>query len=159
MKLSIIIISAILAISYADFSSDCISVHNDYRIPLGLPEMKWSDDLAKSAQKWADHLAATNSFQHSHTEGQGENIAWATIGYSTIEQYVDGWAEEEQYFIKGKNFPDCSNTGNWLDVAHYTQMVWKKTTEVGCGLGTGSRKEYFVCQYTVKGNINGEPVY
>ncbi|WP_197707084.1 CAP domain-containing protein [Calothrix sp. NIES-3974] len=28
------------------------------------------------------------------------------------------------------------STGNWVDVGHYTQIIWRNTTEVGCAIAT-----------------------
>ena len=49
-------------------------------------------------------------------------------------------------------------------VDFYTQLVWAKTTDVGCGGvkyldSQGYYKTYLVCNYYPAGNIKGEPVY
>ncbi|MDO9190699.1 MAG: CAP domain-containing protein [Sulfurimicrobium sp.] len=43
---------------------------------------------------------------------------------------------------------------------HYTQLVWKKTTAVGCGMAVcGSRDQIWVCQYSPAGNWAGQKPY
>lgn len=42
-----------------DYENECLEAHNEYRAKHGVPPLKWSDELAAGAQKWADHLAAT----------------------------------------------------------------------------------------------------
>lgn len=39
---------------------------------------------------------------------------------------------------------------------HFTQLVWKSTTEVGCGISISrDSKIYAVSQYTPPGNVQG----
>ena len=52
-------------------------------------------------------------------------------------------------------FPDNSATGDWHAVAHYTQIVWPTTTEVGCALASSATTDYFVCRYAPTGNKDG----
>jgi hypothetical protein len=65
--------------------------------------------------------------------------------------------EEQHYFVPGI-FPDVSKTGNWADVGHYTQMVWRTTTAVGGARATGGGNDVLVCRYSPPGNVIGEPV-
>lgn len=132
------------------------TAHNHYREEVGVAPLQWSDTLAASAQAWADHLAATNRFVHSQGEGYGENIWKGTAGAYSVTDMVRAWGDEKQYFIPNGVFPDVSTTGNWADVGHYTQIIWKDTTEVGCGLATGSGWDVLVCQYAPPGNYTGE---
>ena len=52
-------------------------------------------------------------------------------------------------------FPDNSRTGEWRDVAHYTQIVWPATTQVGCALASSATTDYLVCRYAPAGNKDG----
>lgn len=135
-----------------------LDAHNKYRAEVGLPALTWSNNLANSAQQWANNLAATSKFEHSHTPGVGENLAMGSSGGFSLMQLVDMWGNEKQHFIPGI-FPNVSNTGNWADVGHYTQVVSRNTTEVGCGLANGGGKEILVCQYNPPGNVQGQKVF
>lgn len=155
-----IIITTILTFCHGEFISDCLNEHNKYRTPLGIPELTWSCTLMDSAQTWADYLAQNNIFKHSSgRQNVGENIAVGTARKYDPVALIDMWVEERQYFIPGRNFPDCSTTGNYADVGHWTQMIWRKSTQIGCGTATSSGQRYLVCQYSPAGNKLGQPVY
>ena len=153
------ILSILLAACYAGFGDKCVQLHNNYRRPLGLPDLVWSDTLASRSQVWANYLAANNAFYHGNQEGVGENIAKRTTGSGGLEALMEQWGNEARFFIRNGVFPDVSTTGNWDDVSHYTQMVWKNTKEVGCALTTGFGTDFLVCQYSIPGNWRGEKCY
>jgi uncharacterized protein YkwD len=150
--------SEIADISLAEASREAIllDAHNQYREEVNVPPLRWSNALAQSAQAWADHLASTDTFSHSDAEGYGENLWMGTTGFYSPGEMVDSWGSEKQYFISGATFPNVSTTGQWSDVGHYTQMVWRNTTEVGCGLATGNGWDILVCQYSPPGNFTNQ---
>lgn len=135
-----------------------LAAHNRYRSEVGVPALTWSNTLSDHAQAWADHLAATGSFQHSQEDEEGENLWQGTADRFSYSDMVDGWGDEKQYFRPGA-FPAVSSTGNWSDVGHYTQLVWSNTTEVGCGIATTDGTDILVCRYNPPGNYVGERAY
>jgi len=68
---------------------------------------------------------------------------------------VAAWIREKQFFRPGV-FPDNSTTGRVEDVGHYTQVIWRATTEVGCAETTSADEDILVCRYTEAGNYRGE---
>jgi hypothetical protein len=136
-------------------SSELLAAHNAYRAALGLPPLHWSAQLAAHAQAWADHLAAIGRLDHS---GSGQNLAMAAAGTMSLTQLVDLWGSEQANFTDGI-FPDISTTGNWADAGHYSQMIWARTTEVGCGFAGNSAYDVLVCDYDPPGNVIGERPY
>jgi len=68
---------------------------------------------------------------------------------------VGGWIAERAMFRPGV-FPHVSTTGNWADVSHYTQLIWKGTTRVGCAIQPAGNWEYLICRYSPPGNIDGK---
>ena len=142
------------------FSEEILDAHNRYRKVLGVAPLVWSDHLALAAQHWANALNASLGFAHDRAaNGQGENLWMGTAGAFTLTEMIDGWGQEKRYFRNG-TFPYVSTTGNWFEVGHYTQMVWRSTTNVGCAGVTGSDGNYrLVCRYSPPGNVFGEPVY
>ena len=121
--------------------------------------LEWSDTLAQEAQEWANYLSANGLFEHSGTQGEGENLWMGTSYAFSFTQMIQSFGNEQQYFIGG-TFPDVSQTGNWTDVGHYTQMVWRDTTHVGvAGVDGGDGNYRLVCRYSPPGNVSGESVY
>lgn len=137
--------------------NEILSAHNKYRKEVGVSPLQWSDSLAKSAQQWANQLASTNTFQHSSTK-YGENIWAGTKGRFSITQMVDSWGSEKKYFIPNQPFPNTCK-GGWQQCGHYTQIIWKNSKEIGCGLARGKNMDYFVCQYNPPGNFQGQKPY
>ena len=145
---------------HVSFSRQILEAHNKYRSAIGVPPLVWSDELADAAQLWANSLSSDLQFAHDPSvRNQGENLWMGTSGAFTLTQMVDDCGQERRYFKNG-TFPSVSTTENWFDVGHYTQMVWKNTTSVGCAGRTGSDGYYrLVCRYSAPGNIIGQRVF
>ena len=140
------------------FDQRLLIAHNQERERLGLEPLSWNPALAQSAQQWADYLAATGRFEHSpenHRDPEGENLWAGTKDYYGPEAMVGAWIREKQYFRPGL-FPDNSTTGRVADVGHYTQLVWRATSEVGCAEAASTREDILVCRYAEAGNYRGE---
>ena len=132
--------------------------HNQERMALGLQPLSWNPALAQSAQQWADYLAATGRFEHApenRRTPEGENLWAGTRGYFQPEAMVGAWIREKQFFRPGI-FPDNSTTGRVADVGHYTQLIWRATTQVGCAEAASARDDILVCRYSEAGNYRGE---
>jgi hypothetical protein len=71
---------------------------------------------------------------------------------------VGTWIDEKRVFQPGV-FPNVSRTGNWEDVAHYTQLISRGTTRVGCAIHQALRWDFLICRYSPPGNIDGKPVF
>lgn len=132
--------------------------HNDARRSVGAPPLAWSAALARDAAGYAAKLAREKRFEHSPlprgTPVQGENLWMGTRSAYGYAEMAGGWVEERRYFKAGR-FPAVSRTGKWSDVGHYTQIIWRTTTEVGCGVAANKTDEYLVCRYVAAGNVMG----
>jgi len=140
-------------------TQEILAAHNKYRAQVGVPALTWSSNLATHAQQWANHLASQGGrLVHSQGQGEGENLWGGTAGAFGYTQMVDMWGGEKQYFRAG-TFPNVSSTGNWAAVGHYTQMIWRNTTQVGCATARGGSNDVLVCRYSPAGNVMGQRVY
>ncbi|MES2496653.1 MAG: CAP domain-containing protein [Pseudomonadota bacterium] len=140
-----------------------LSVQNDERAKLGIKPLKWDKKLALSAEKWAKHLAVLGRLEHypnddADPDPEGENLWAGTAGHYSIEAMSQYWAAEKRHYKLGL-FPNSSTTGDLEDVGHYTQMVWRSSTRIGCALVTGESDDFFVCRYGEGGNVIGEVPY
>lgn len=138
-----------------DVRQRLLAAHNRERLSLGIAPLRWSNELAANAAGWAAHLARTGAFEHAEIEDEGENLWMGTAGAFSPEEMVGGWTEERRHFRRGV-FPENSSTGDWQDVGHYTQLIWRGTVQVGCAVATGRGSDYLVCRYSSPGNIVGE---
>ena len=144
----------------SSMSERILALHNRERAAVGAPPLVWDPMLALSAASYGPTLTSLGHLQHSPRDtrpGQRENLAMGSSGYYGYEAMTGFWINEKRNFTPGK-FPDVSRTGNWEDVAHYTQMIWKGTTHVGCALQHGGSLDYLICRYSPPGNADGRPV-
>lgn len=154
------------------------AAHNKVRAMVmttpALAPMTWSNELAEYAQQWADMLKSMNcAFMHRSNPPYGENIA--TFGAapvqpnSTSQDAVDGWAGEVDCWTYGtilgteKCPAACYSQLSSDGCGHYTQIVWRSSTEVGCGFASctksGTNWDLWVCNYRKQGNIVGQAPY
>lgn len=147
--------------------AEMVAAHNTWRAEVGVSNLKWSATLADSAQAWAESLKANRACKmvHSQAADVGENLYWASpLMYSsgrlelqpiTPTHVTDNWGGEK------KDYSYASNTcASGKVCGHYTQVVWKNTTEVGCGKAICTDKsQVWACQYASPGNYVGQKPY
>lgn len=144
-----------------------VNTHNQWRSAVNVPAIKWSNSVASTAQAWVNSLKVNQGchLAHSNTAGLGENLYWASaISYSngttapqaiTPAQVVNTWGNEKSNYNYNTN--TCA-TGT--SCGHYTQVVWKNTTEVGCGKAVcADNSQVWACLYAPAGNYSGQKPY
>jgi len=142
-----------------DFQAEVLKAHNPFRSELDIEPLTYNTELEASSRKWANTLASQNSMSHSKGRNRiGENLAMGTKGAYDTARLIELWTNEKKYF-KNREWPNVSTTGNWKDVAHYSQIVWRNTKEVGCALADNNKNTFIVCQYKPAGNWVGDLAY
>lgn len=172
MKLFATIASALgaVAITFGSLASaqehlsaeeiEWLTAHNHARKAFGSAPLQWSQKLSRDAHRWAEQLARENTIRHSHQDAHnptGENLWMGTRGYYAASRMIEDFVDEERYY-KDDRFPNVSNTGDWTDVGHYTQIVWADTREVGCAKASNAKNDILVCRYFPSGNVLGQHV-
>jgi Cysteine-rich secretory protein family len=140
-----------------------LDAHNVERRAVGAPDLIWDDRLESEARTWGRTLLRTNAFRHDPSQhGHGENLWTGWSGRSgrifTPEEMVGEWAAEQRDYSH-EVFPRVSRTGDWTAVGHYTQMVWRGTTHVGCAIDRRGDRSVLTCRYSPPGNIDGYRAY
>eukprot|EP00927_Polykrikos_kofoidii_P082959 TRINITY_DN8386_c0_g2_i1.p1 TRINITY_DN8386_c0_g2~~TRINITY_DN8386_c0_g2_i1.p1 ORF type:complete len:2036 (-),score=349.70 TRINITY_DN8386_c0_g2_i1:314-6421(-) len=137
-----------------------LSRHNVYRCMHDVPKLRWNTAIADNAKRWARR--ASEHIKHSPASERGgiggfeyigENIVWGQNMVGALG--VDQWYNE---FLATANHEGSSNPANEAllsNVGHFSQIVWKDTTEMGCG----SSGLLLVCHYGPGGNRMGQYMF
>lgn len=141
------------------FQQRILDIHNAERAAVGAAPLQWNPVLAEHATQFAQQLAQAGQIAHAPREGRGverENVQQGLIGWGP-DQMLHDWVGEKSNFVPG-NFPNVARDGNWMNVGHYSQMIWPTTTDIGCGEAQGRGFDWLVCRYSPGGNKDGMPV-
>lgn len=128
-----------------DFERSFVDKHNELRAKTGAPPLT----LDRTMASYANQHVSSCIFEHSSPHKYGENLG---AGYPSIEATIQAWFDEwtEYPFDKPDFYPGSG---------HFTQVVWKAATKVGCGMkqcngANGTPGVYYSCNYDA-GNLIG----
>src|SRR5580765_4121903 len=153
-KVVLLLISSCSVDAQTLASREMLTAHNRVRAGVDVPPLEWSAQLAAVAHQGANELAASGKFAHWPKGRYGENLFEIQGARATPAEVVGDWATEAK---------DYDATGNACRTGkvcgHYTQLVWRKTTKVGCRV---ARRGPVQCGYSTaihRGNWTGERPY
>jgi glioma pathogenesis-related protein 2 len=154
------------AIDLTTFRNTTLSQHNTYRTTHRSPSLTSSASLNASAQRWAEQMASSGSFRHSSASQRnnaGENLyvsyttANSVAAATLANQAMTAWYNE----VSAYNY---ANPVFSMQTGHFTQLVWRSSTQLGCGSARGTatlsgrtyNAFYVVCHYSPAGNVTGQ---
>lgn len=121
-----------------------LNVHNGYRKTHRVPPLRWNSTVATSAYKWTKSCNITHDRKAIGV--WGENILYGKVPISTaLHDAPRMWYNE----VKTYNY--SAPVAN-----HFTQMVWKATSSLGCAYNTCNNTAFVVCRYYPPGNVYGK---
>jgi hypothetical protein len=163
--------------------------HNTKRALHGVPNLTWDATLAANAAAWVKDCHTQKDkdgnefFCHQHKPTQqnnfgcgtdanykyGENLAWSSpppgrTGTKTVDDWyceIDAPYDFDHPSLgNGGVTHGCSGADNPNKVVgHFTQVVWKATTKLGCAQNTcsisGTQHVLWACEYDPAGNDPG----
>ncbi|EFX06028.1 extracellular scp domain containing protein [Grosmannia clavigera kw1407] len=131
------------------FVSAILNSTNFFRSEHNATAATWNTTTAAFATAYLEN---DTDCTFAHSGGPyGENIA---IGCSDAASCVDAWGNERREY-------DFSHPAFTEATGHFSQLVWKNSTTVGCGRRLCSNKQknsgwFLVCEYWPRGNVIGQ---
>ncbi|XP_037431575.1 pathogenesis-related protein 1-like [Triticum dicoccoides] len=159
-KLAVLLLLALasaMAVMAQNSQKDFVDVHNAARADVGVREVTWDDTVAAYAQSYAEQCRGDCKLIHTSPGGRyGENL-YGGDGFGTkwtAADAVSSWAKEKQDYDHGSN--TCSAI-----CGHYTQVVWRNSTAIGCARAVcaSGNGVFIICSYSPPGNYPGVSPY
>ncbi|KAI8332606.1 CAP domain-containing protein [Chlamydoabsidia padenii] len=110
-----------IALSKLSSPAQILQMHNIRRFYHQVPPLSWSQGLTNYAQAWANKC----HYGHTNDPRYGENIA---MGLHSWESTMKAWSDDEEGLFDYRHGGFSQATG------HFTQIVWKDTSMVGCAV-------------------------
>jgi len=144
--------------------AEIVRAHNAWRSRVGVRPVRWSAELAAGAERWAVNLARRGCKLSHSSDDAGENLFWAgpvtatgrepAVNPLTPAMVVASWGAESRFYSHARN--SCAQG---MKCGHYVQIVWSRTTEIGCGASIcRDRGQVWVCRYR-PAVVEGKPPY
>ena len=115
---------------------EALVAHNKLRAMHHVLPLQWNATLAEQAQRTAESVASDPStFQG---EPVGENIAqiWHDLPRAPLKATTIWYSEKKAFSF---SYPELNDK-----VKHFTQMVWKDTTQLGMGAAPSPSGKYVI---------------
>ncbi|XP_057980398.1 pathogenesis-related protein 1C [Malania oleifera] len=138
---------------HASLSREFLDAHNKVRAHAGEPLFTWDNHLARYARRYAS--LRSQDCQMVHSSGPyGENIFWGATNHWTPTDAVRAWTHEHRFYDRTANTCESGRV-----CGHYTQIVWRDSTRLGCAYARCLNGGVFVvCTYDPPGNyVNERP--
>lgn len=162
-------------VDYNSLEAEALKAHNDLRAKHGAKPLSWSNELAQVAQNWSDKCKFPLLEKREKTKIEAGFSARIKIGVFEHGGGVQINAGENLAALSGTSSPISAGIALWSAEAssydptnptfsHFTQMVWKASTHVGCSVSIcnlaalkGERSNFYVCEYLEAGSESSIP--
>ena len=140
------------------FQAFVVALHNKRRGEHRAQPLAYSLNLALHAQKQAEVCARLIGVTHGNNDGEGQNTFMSgtltTFNARRIAEIAcDTWYAEKGVYESSPGLLGLRN-----GAGHFTQMVWKATRSMGCGIAWAGSRAYVVVNYFPPGNDTSDPV-
>ncbi|KAL3833407.1 hypothetical protein ACJIZ3_008143 [Penstemon smallii] len=142
-------------------TQEYLEAHNQARSEVNVTPLQWSQALAKSASLLVrlQRDKQNCSFADLANSKYGGNQLWAGGITVTPRAAVENWVAEKRFYNYDNN--SCSPDHR---CGVYTQVVWKKSIELGCAQSVcinaaKEKSSLTICFYNPPGNVVGEKPY
>ena len=147
--------------NFTAFYDELFFFHNVVREKHSADKLSKDKDLENLAQISVDKCKTAGKLINSDILYNGQKVGQHLFVSGGEPQrggdFVYIWHKEMQNY----DFEKGQSKRDGIEVGHFTQLVWKATTKIGCAFAEGTWNEispsyYFSCIYFPKGNIPGE---
>lgn len=134
-----------------------VDLINANRAKHGAAPLTLDPEVSRTAQEWADHLQATDTFDHRPDNPYSENLFAVGSRNRPLEKIaakaIDNWYAESRGYDYTREY-----TLEDVDYSrlHFTAMVWQSSTLVGVGLAQGPSGTFVVVNFAKRGNTIGK---
>ena len=123
-----------------EFTKTYVDLHNAMRANFSAPPLTYDPTIAAYAQNYINGAGC----QIVHSGGPyGENLC---LGYTEMTECIKAWYNE---------YPDYQKGQFTSEAGHFTQLVWKGATKIGCAQTPCGGGYLQSCNYDV-GNVIGQ---
>ncbi|TPP64568.1 GLIPR1 protein 1 [Fasciola gigantica] len=125
-----------------------------------MPDLIYDQGIADKAQTWADTCTVGHDTYDARKTATFPSVGQNFAGNGDFGSAFDAWFSENTNYMFDTN--TCASTKS---CGHYTQIVWAKTTHIGCAFKECPKTAQFrygksiVCNYGPAGNFNNEKPY
>ena len=148
------VISIIISVDLEKLRSSILADHNLRRKNHKVDPLEIDHEIEKIAQNYSETLAEAQSTDYSGNEYNGEKLGENI--YRGTNLTINGDEVSSLWYSEINNY-NFSSPGFSSSAGHFTQIVWKATTKIGCGASCNNGTFcVVVCNYYPKGNTNDE---
>ncbi len=141
-----------------------LDAHNADRALHGEAPLIWDNTLAESSSKYASACVKGHA---KDLNDVGENLYYTASSAKISLDPTLAKAAVDSWYAEVANWDFATSSGKPTGTSgHFTQVVWKSTTKLGCGVAscpniliggkTWPDLAYIVCRYSPSGNWDGE---